>query len=451
MSIVSIESSSQQMLNKINQQIKEYHVELLHLQFVDIEGILKHVTIPIDQLDDAIDGKIMFDGSSIRGFCPINNSDLYLMPDINTFSVIPWSIEKDYAEARFLCCILNPDKSSYAGDPRNVLKNTITSAKKMGYSISIGPELEFFLFQLDDKGNPTITPHDLGGYFEPAHDLGEKVRLEIYRTLKAMGFKIEASHHEVAMGQHEINFEFNNALTSADNATTYKWVVKNVAKQFNLHASFMPKPLQEANGSGMHVNISLLQNDNNVFYDPSDELQLSQEAYYFINGLLTHIEQFCALTNPLVNSYKRLVPGFEAPCYIAWSASNRSTLIRIPANRGAATRIEARHPDPCANPYLAYASIAEAGLAGIKHGEYPGEMIKDDIFNMSAAARKQLGIRNLPVNLETALNHLETSELARAMLGEHMFKEFIKIKRNEWEQYSNTVHVWEIENYQTKF
>ncbi|MGE7608230.1 glutamine synthetase family protein [Peribacillus frigoritolerans] len=438
-------------LSKIHYQIKEHNVELLHLQFVDIEGILKHVTITIDQLEDAIEGKIMFDGSSINGFCPINKSDLYLMPDLNTFSIIPWSIEKDYAEARLLCSVLNPDKTLYEGDPRNVLIRTIEKTQKLGYSISIGPELEFFLFQMDASGNPTTIPHDHGGYFEPSHDLGEKVRLEIYRTLKSMGFKIEASHHEVAMGQHEINFEFKDALTSADNATTYKWVVKNVAKRFDLHASFMPKPIKGINGSGMHVNISLFKDKQNLFYDPSDTLQLSNEAYYFINGLLLCIEQLSAITNPLVNSYKRLIPGYEAPCYIAWSTSNRSTLIRIPAKRGESTRVEARHPDPCANPYLAYAAIAEAGLIGLELAEHPIDPINDDIFNMTKDERQRNGIRNLPDNLEAALNNLENSELAKSLLGDHVFQQFLTIKRKEWDQYRNTVHKWELENYQTRF
>jgi glutamine synthetase len=440
-----------EILEEIHREIAEKYVELLHLQFVDLEGNLKHVTITIDQLEDAVEGKIMFDGSSIRGFCPINQSDLYLKPDLKTFSIIPWSIEEKYAEARFLCSILNPDMSPYEGDPRNVLQVSMMRANMMGYTISISPELEFFLFKTDENGNPTTHPHDQGGYFEPAHDLGEKVRLEIYRTLKAMGFKIEASHHEVAKGQHEINFRFNDALTSADNATTYKWVVKNVAKQFNLHASFMPKPVQGINGSGMHVNISLLRDQENIFFDESDELQLSNEAYFFINGVLTYIEELTAITNPLVNSYKRLVPGFEAPCYIAWSTSNRSTLIRIPAKRGLATRIEVRHPDPSANPYLAYAAVAEAGLEGMKLSHLPKAAIQDDIFSMSDQERKARGIKNLPDNLEGALDKLENGTLGKSILGSHVYRQFLLHKRAEWHEYRNTVHLWELENYQMKF
>lgn len=437
--------------HEILSDIKMFQVELLHLQFVDLEGILKHVTITVDQLDDALEGKIMFDGSSIQGFSPINKSDLFLMPDIDTFSVIPWSIEEGYAEARLLCSVLNPDSTPFEGDPRNVLKKTVEKAAHLGYSISIGPELEFFLFNADKDGNPTAIPQDNGGYFEPAHDLGEKVRLEIYRTLKAMGFKIEASHHEVAMGQHEINFKFMDALISADNATTYKWVVKNIAKQFNLHASFMPKPVQSMNGSGMHVNISLFKDGQNIFFDETDSRGLSDSAYYFINGLMTHLESMTAITNPTINSYKRLVPGYEAPCYMAWSTCNRSTLIRIPSTRGAGTRMEARHPDPCANPYLAYSAIAEAGIEGIKMKKMPVDSVNEDIFTMSCEKRENLKIKNLPDSLDTALNHLASSSLAKEILGEHVFREFLSLKRKEWQEYRNTVHDWELNRYQLKF
>ncbi|MDW2876052.1 MULTISPECIES: type I glutamate--ammonia ligase [Bacillaceae] len=436
---------------KIKEAQKKYHIELLHLQFVDLEGVLKHVTITFDQLDDALEGKIMFDGSSIQGFSPINQSDLYLKPDINTFSVIPWSIEEGYSEARLLCSVANPDGTPFEGDPRNVLKRTVEKAASYDYSISIGPELEFFLFGMDESGNPTTVPQDSGGYFEPAHDLGEKVRLEIYRTLKAMGFKIEASHHEVAMGQHEINFKFMDALASADNATTYKWIVKNIAKNFNLHASFMPKPVQGLNGSGMHVNISLFKDGQNVFFNENDPNGLSEDTYYFINGLMKNIATLTAITNPTVNSYKRLVPGFEAPCYMAWSTCNRSTLIRIPSSRGAATRVEARHPDPCANPYLAFSVIAEAGLEGIRLKQRPADPINEDIYSMPESKRELLRISHLPDNLETALDLLADSPLARKILGDHIFRKFISLKRAEWKEYRNTVHDWELKRYQMKF
>ncbi|WP_078429639.1 type I glutamate--ammonia ligase [Alkalihalobacterium alkalinitrilicum] len=441
-------------LEAIKEIIKEKHVELLHMQFVDIEGTLKHVTVTAEQIDQCAEGKVMFDGSSITGFSPINKSDLYLLPDLNTFCVLPWSVEEGYSEARFLCGVKNPDGTDFEGDPRHVLKRTEEKAKEQGYSISVGPELEFFLFETDEKGRPTLNTQDLGGYFEPSpHDYGEKVRLAIYRTLKEMGFTIEASHHEVAEGQHEINFKYADALGAADNATTYKWVVKTVARQFGLHASFMPKPIAGANGSGMHVNISLfdIAKQENAFYDEKDSRQLSEKSYKFIAGLLDNIDNFVAVTNPLVNSYKRLVPGYEAPCYVAWSASNRSALIRIPATRGAGTRVEIRCPDPSANPYLAYAIIASAGLDGINRDlDVPAE-VTDDIFSMSAAELKERGIRNLPTSLEAAVTALEEGQIGRDTLGDHVFTEYVDLKRAEYDSFRIAVHGWEIDSYQTKF
>jgi glutamine synthetase len=444
--------ASQTKIDEIHQIIQEKSVELLHLQFVDIEGTLKHVTVTAEQIEDVVEGKIMFDGSSIKGFSPINKSDLYLMPDLNTFAVLPWSIEEGYSEARFLCSVTNPDGTPFVGDPRNVLQGTVDKAKKLGYQVSVGPELEFFLFKTDENGRATLETQDVGGYFEPSpKDLGEKVRLEIYRTLKAMGFTIEASHHEVATGQHEINFKYDNVLSAADNATTYKWVVKTVASQFGLHATFMPKPKFGINGSGMHTNISLSQNGENVFYEANGELELSETAYSFIAGLLKYVKSFVAITNPLVNSYKRLVPGYEAPCYLAWSASNRSALIRIPAKRGPATRVEIRCPDPSANPYLAFAAVAAAGLKGVEEGLKPVPSIDDDIFSMSPAERESRGIDNLPSGLGAALDELEAGEIGKEILGEHVFGEYLEYKRAEWDDFRTTVHAWEVEAYQEKF
>jgi glutamine synthetase len=451
MSTVSV---SQNVLEQIKNTIQEKNVELLHMQFVDIEGTLKHVTITAEQLDQAVSGQVMFDGSSITGFSPINKSDLYLNPDLNTFAVLPWSVEEGYSEARFLCSVKNPDGTDFEGDPRNVLKKTVEKAAEEGYSINIGPELEFFLFETDEKGRPTKQTQDFAGYFSPSpHDYGEKVRLAIYRALKAMGFTIEASHHEVAEGQHELSFKYADALGAADRATTYKWVVKTVAKQFGLHASFMPKPIAGANGSGMHVNISLFNDKEgkNAFFNESDERQLSETAYQFIGGLLDNVKNFAAVTNPLVNSYKRLVPGYEAPCYIAWSASNRSALVRIPATRGAGTRVEIRCPDPSANPYLAFAVVASAGIDGVKRGLTPPVEVVDDIFHMTDAERQSRGIENLPPSLEAALNELEAGHIARETLGEHVYGEYIGLKRKEWDSFRTTVHGWELEQYQTKF
>ena len=439
-------------LDQIKETIKEKNVELLHLQFVDIEGILKHVTVTSLQLEDVVEGKMMFDGSSIKGFSPINKSDLYLQPDLSTFAVLPWTEEPGYSEARFLCSVTNPDGTLFEGDTRNVLKKTVDRVADQGYSISVGPELEFFLFKNDDNGYATQELGDKAGYFEPQpHDLGERVRLEIYRALKAMGFTIEASHHEVAEGQHEINFKYADALTAADLSTTYKWVVKTVAKKFGYHATFMPKPVFGINGSGMHVNMSFFKGNENAFFDPSDELQLSKQAYHFIAGVLENVKSFVAVTNPLVNSYKRLVPGYEAPVYLAWSASNRSALIRIPAKRGLATRVELRCPDPSSNPYLTFAVIASAGLDGIlKELEAPAP-VNEDIFHMTEEERAFKGIENLPGSLEEAVKELEAGEIGSKTLGEHVYTEYVAMKKAEWDSYRIAISSWEIENYHSKF
>jgi glutamine synthetase len=439
-------------LEQIIETIKEKSVELLHLQFVDIEGILKQITVTTEQLQDVVEGKIMFDGSSIKGFSPINKSDLYLQPDLATFAVLPWTVENGYSEARFLCSVKNPDGTLFAGDTRNVLKKMVERAADHGYTISVGPELEFFLFKTDDNGYATHELGDRAGYFEPSpHDTGERVRLEIYRALKAMGFTIEASHTEVAEGQHEINFKYSDVLTAADLATTYKWVVKTVAKKFGLHATFMPKPVFGISGSGMHVNMSFFKGSENAFFDPTDELQLSKIAYHFIAGLIENVKNFTAVTNPLVNSYKRLVPGYEAPCYIAWSASNRSALIRIPAKKGLATRVELRCPDPSANPYLTFALVASAGLDGIEKELEAPAPINEDIFHMTEEERAFKGIDNLPGSLVEALMELETGVIASKTLGEHVYNEYVSLKKAEWNSYRTAVHAWEIENYHTKF
>ncbi|MDQ6597589.1 type I glutamate--ammonia ligase [Bacillus salipaludis] len=450
--LISKTTAADTTLEQIKETISEKSVELLHLQFVDIEGILKHVTVTTEQLEDVVEGKMMFDGSSIKGFSPINKSDLYLQPDLNTFAVLPWTVEEGYSEARFLCSVKNPDGTPYEGDTRNVLKKTVDRAAEKGYSISVGPELEFFLFKTDENGYATQELGDKAGYFEPSpHDLGERVRLEIYRALKAMGFTIEASHHEVAEGQHEINFKYADILTAADLSTTYKWVVKTVAKKFGLHATFMPKPVFGINGSGMHVNMSLFNESGNAFFDETDELQLSEEAYKFIAGILENVKSFTAVTNPLVNSYKRLVPGYEAPCYIAWSTSNRSALIRIPAKRGLATRVELRCPDPSSNPYLTFAVIASAGLDGVeKELEVPAP-INEDIFHMDEETRAFKGIDSLPGSLAEAVSALEAGEIAANTLGEHVYNEYVSMKKAEWDSYRTAVHTWEIENYHTKF
>ena len=332
------------------------------------------------------------------------------------------------------------------------MKKTVERAAENGYSISVGPELEFFLFTTDENGYPTTELGDRGGYFEPSpKDLGEKVRVEIFKTLRAMGFTIEALHHEVAEGQHEINFKYADALTAADLATTYKWVVKTIAAQYGLHATFMPKPVFGINGSGMHVNMSFFKDGENCFYDTSDELELSETAYSFIAGILENVKHFVAVTNPLVNSYKRLVPGYEAPCYLAWSASNRSALIRIPAKRGMATRVELRCPDPSSNPYLTFAVIASAGLDGVERGLKAPAPINEDIFHMTDERRAELGIDSLPGGLDAAVAELEAGEIGLKTLGEHVYNEYVAAKKEEWDNYRTTIHAWEVENYQYKF
>ncbi len=450
--ILSKTNNSTITLEQIKEIINLKSVELLHLQFIDIEGILKNVTVTVEQLEDVVEGKMMFDGSSIKGFSPINKSDLYLQPDLATFAVLPWTVEEGYSEARFLCSVKNPDGTLFEGDTRNVLKKTVDRAAEKGYTISVGPELEFFLFKADENGNPTQALGDNAGYFSPSpKDLGEKVRLEIYRALKAMGFTIEASHHEVAEGQHEINFKYADALTAADLSTTYKWVVKTIAQKFGLHATFMPKPVFGINGSGMHVNMSFFKDGENAFYDPTGQHQLSTEAYQFIAGLIENVKSFAAVTNPLVNSYKRLVPGYEAPCYIAWSPSNRSALIRIPAKKGMATRVELRCPDPSSNPYLTFAVIASAGLEGIEKELVAPASIDEDIFHMTEEERFERGIENLPGSLEAAVAELEAGTIGLKTLGEHVYGEYVAMKKAEWDSYRTAVHTWELVNYQDKF
>ena len=347
--------------------VKEQDVQFIRLQFTDIFGTLKNVAITAGQLEKALDNKCMFDGSSIEGFVRIEESDMYLRPDTNTFVIYPWRPQTGKV-ARLICDVYNADETPFAGDPRYVLKKVLEKAEKMGYdTFNAGPECEFFLFLTDSEGNPTTITHDNAGYFDLGPvDLGENARRDMCLALEEMGFEVEASHHEVAPGQHEIDFKYNDALTAADAILTFKLVVKTIAQRHGLHATFMPKPIFGIAGSGMHVNTSLCRNGQNIFYDEKDSLQLSQEAYWFIGGLMKNIRSMTAITNPLVNSYKRLVTGYEAPVYIAWSARNRSPLIRVPAARGASTRIELRNPDPSCNPYLALAVILAAGLDGIK-------------------------------------------------------------------------------------
>ncbi|AZT89708.1 type I glutamate--ammonia ligase [Caldicellulosiruptor changbaiensis] len=432
---------------------KEQDVKFIRLQFVDIFGILKNVAVPVEQLEAVLNNEVMFDGSSIEGFVRIQESDMYLRPDLNTFTIFPWRPTPNKV-ARLICDVYLPDGTPFPGCPRGVLKKMLKKAEEMGFKFYVGPEIEFFLFLTDENGNPTLQTHDKGGYFDLAPvDLGEDARRDMVLTLEEMGFEIEASHHEVAPGQHEIDFKYDDALYTADNVVTFKLVVKTIAQRHGLHATFMPKPIFGINGSGMHTNMSLarVSDGKNAFLDPNDKLQLSKEAYYFIGGLMKHAREFALVTNPLVNSYKRLVPGYEAPVYIAWSPRNRSPLIRVPAKRGQATRVELRCPDPSANPYLAFAAVLAAGLDGIKNKIEPPEPIEENIFIMSDEERAKRGIGSLPGSLEEAIKEFENSQLMRETLGDHIFEKYLEAKKLEWDDYRTKVHQWEIDSYLTKY
>ena len=427
--------------------VREGDVEFIRMQFTDIFGQLKNVAITASQIEKAVNNQIMIDGSSIEGFVRIHESDQYLYPDLDSFTVLPWRPQHGKV-ARLICDVYNPDGTPFVGDPRGVLKRVLKKAADMGYSFNVGPECEFFLFQTDEAGNPTTTTSDEAGYFDLGPlDHGESTRREICLALEQMGFEIEASHHEVAQGQHEIDFKYAEALTAADNIMTFKLAVKTLAQKNGLHATFMPKPVFGINGSGMHTNMSLFKDGKNVFFDPDDSRKLSKEAYAFIAGLLKHVCGMAAITNPLVNSYKRLVPGYEAPCYLAWSASNRSALIRIPAARGQATRVELRCPDPTSNPYLALAVCLAAGLDGIEKGMTPPDEITENIFAMDEATREAKGIKSLPGSLKDAVDALKEDELICEALGDHVVSHYTEGKYAEWDAYRTHVSNWEISKY----
>ena len=436
----------------IIRMVKEEDIAFIRLQFTDIFGQLKNVAITTSQIEKAVNNQIMFDGSSIEGFVRIDESDQYLYPDLDSFAIFPWRPNQGKV-ARLICDVHNPDGAPFAGDPRGVLKRVLQKAKDMGYdAFNVGPEAEFFLFQTDDEGKPTTKTNDEAGYFDLGPlDHGESTRREICMALEQMGFEIEASHHEVAQGQHEIDFKYADALRTADNIMTFKLAVKTLAQKNGLHATFMPKPIFGVAGSGMHTNMSLFRDGKNAFYDPNGERGLSKEAYSFIAGLLHHVKGFAAVTNPLVNSYKRLVPGYEAPCYLAWSASNRSALIRIPAARGQSTRVELRSPDPSCNPYLAFAACLAAGLDGIEKGMTAPAEVTENIFAMDQATRAAHGIDSLPGSLEEAVKALEADPLILDTLGEHVASNFIEGKKKEWEEYRTRVSSWEREKYMINY
>jgi len=411
-------------------------------------GTIKNVEIPLSQLEKALDNKMMFDGSSIEGFVRIEESDMYLHPDLDTFVIFPWTSEKGKV-ARFICDIYKTDGTPFEGCPRYNLKRNLKAMEEMGFdAFNIGTEPEFFLFKLDENGNPTLDLNDQGGYFDLAPtDLGENCRRDIVLELEEMGFEIEASHHEGAPGQHEIDFKYSDAVKHADDIQTFKLVVKTIARKHNLHATFMPKPLFGVNGSGMHVNMSLFKNGNNAFFDPNGELQLSETAYQFMAGIIRHATNFTAVTNPTVNSYKRLVPGYEAPSYVAWSASNRSPLLRIPNSRGLSTRLEVRSVDPSANPYMALSVLLAAGLDGIRNKMTPPDAVNRNIYVMSKEEREENGIHSLPTTLMEALNLLKEDQVIVDALGKHLFENFMEAKEIEWDMFRTQVHPWEREQY----
>ena len=427
-------------------------VHFLRLQFTDIMGIIKNVEVPRSQFEKALDGEIMFDGSSIEGFTRIEESDMLLVPDLESFQINPWMTPDGSKVARLICDVHRPDGSEFEGCPRLTLKRQVAKAEKLGYNMVVGPEAEFFLFQRDEFGDTILDTHDVGGYFDLTPvDKGEECRRDIVLVLESMGFEVEAAHHEVAPGQHEVDFKYNQAVACADDISTFRFVVKKVALDHDLHATFMPKPIFGVNGSGMHCNQSLLTNGENAFYDPNAERQLSEIATAYIAGLLVHAPALVAITNPLVNSYKRLVPGYEAPTNIAWSEKNRSPLVRVPAKRGMSTRCELRVPDPSCNPYLAIAVMLAAGLAGIEQEMTPPEPVERNVFAMSERQKKRLKIKQLPHDLSAALDNLQKNKVLVEALGDHIATHFIEAKRREWQTYISRVHPWECDEYLEAF
>jgi len=431
----------------ILERMEQEHVRFLRLQFTDILGVIKNVEVPDRQFSEALDGGIMFDGSSIEGFARIEESDMYLRPDLATFQVFPWTDASGARVGRLICDIANPDGTPFVGCPRTTLKNAIAQAAARGFRMMAGPETEFFLFLRRD-GRATTETHDRASYFDLAPiDLGEDVRREIVVALEQMGIHVGAAHHEIAPGQHEVDLHNEDVLVTADNISTFRFIVKNVALKNDLHATFMPKPIFGSAGSGMHTHQSLFVDEANAFHDPAAEFQLSQTCLHYIGGLLDHAKGFCAITNPLVNSYKRLVPGFEAPTAIAWSEKNRSPLVRVPAPRGSTTRIELRLPDPSCNPYLALAVVLRSGLDGIDRALDPGPPVNKNIYRMSHRERRHLRIDDLPANLSEALDGFEKDAVVKDALGEHIFDHFLEAKREEWADYIRHVSPWEMDRY----
>lgn len=428
--------------------VEEEDVEFIRLQFTDVLGSLKNLAITASQLEKALNNECLFDGSAIDGFVRIEEADMYLYPDYNTFEIFPWRPQQGKV-ARMICDVRRPGGEPFEGDPRYVLKRAIEDAAKLGYVFEVGPECEFFLFNTDENAMPTTKTDEQAGFFDIGPlDFGENARRDIVMTLEDMGFEVEASHHEKAPAQHEIDFKYDEALATADNLMTFKLAVRTIARRHGLHATFMPKPKADVNGSGMHLHMSLRKDGKNIFEDSTDEYGLSKEAYYFIGGLIKHIKAITAVANPLVNSYKRLTPGFDAPVYIAWSATNRSPMIRIPtSSKGAGTRIELCSPDSAANPYLTLAICLEAGLDGIRNQMMPPASVKGNLYAMSEEERESMGIDLLPYSLNDALVELKKDSYICDVLGKHITSKFLEAKQAEWNRYRGQVSQWELQEY----
>ena len=433
-------------ISEMLERIEQGNVRFLRLQFTDLLGLPKNVAIPAVQAEKALTDGIGFDGSSIEGFVRIEESDMLLKPDPATYAVLPWRPHEN-AVARFVCDVTGPDGRPFEGDPRHVLSRAMEDAARDGYVFNTGPELEFFLFKMLE-GRPTTQFQDVGGYFDLAPtDLAEDVRREIVLALTEMGFEIEASHHEVAESQHEIDFKYSDALRTADNVITFKFAAKTIALMRGLHASFMAKPIYGINGSGMHTNCSLAKDGKNAFFDPDAPIQISETCLHFIGGLLKHAPAVTRIANPTINSYKRLVPGYEAPCYVSWSANNRSALVRVPAPRGNSTRVEFRSPDPTCNPYLAFAAMLAAGMEGIREEIEPPTGVNRNIYHMTSAERERDGIGMLPGDLAEAHRALLADDLICKALGPHVVEALTSVTNAEWDAYRTMVHPWELDRY----
>ena len=436
---------------EILQMVEEEDVEFIRLQFTDMFGAIKNIAVTTRELPRALANQCMINGEQIAGMDPEKGSDLYLRPVLDTFAILPWRPQQGKV-ARMICNLYWPDGTPYKNSPRYILERVAEEAEQEGYTCYIDPECEFFLFHTDDNGNPTTVTHEKAGYLDMSPlDLGENARRDMVLTLEDMGMEVESSHHEAAPAQHEIDFKYEEALHTADNIMTFKLAIKTIAKRHGLFASFMPKPKHGVSGSGMHINMSLSKDGVNIFDNEEDKLGLSKEAYYFIGGIMKHMKGMTVITNPIVNSYKRFVPGYEAPIYITWSATNRSPLIRIPAARGEGKRVELRNPDPSANPYLVLALCLAAGLDGIKNKIQPDTELRENVFELTEQDKKRLGIESLPADLHEAVECLKSDDFIREVLGEHIYDKYIEAKEAEWNDYRAAVTQWEIDEYLYKF